>query len=108
MRLLTLMFLSVLLFGCVRTPTQVTQTVDDRPRVAFDTAALSEKASAYEVRIDGVTYGSLQRYLDGKNTLPLVPGNHRIEVLLDGDVIFLKEVFLGENSRRTIKVVHYD
>lgn len=108
MRLLTLVFLSVLLLGCVRTPTQVTQTVDDRPRVAFDTAALAQKASAYQVRIDGVMYGSIQRYQHDKNTLPLLPGKHLIEVLLDGDVIFVKEVFLGEHSTRTIKVVHYD
>lgn len=108
MRAVALIFISVMLFGCVQTPTQTTEIVDDRPRVSFDVGALENKLHLYDVRIDGIVYGSVEQYQRDKNTLPLLPGQHVVEVLLNGDVIFKKDVFLGENSTRIIKVIHYE
>lgn len=109
MKTLTIVIVAaLLLLGCVRTPTQDTHVVDDRPRVSFDVSALEQKPRSYHVRVDGIDFGSVDQYLRDKNALPLLPGQHTVEVLLKGNVIFSKKVFLGENSSRVIKVVRYD
>lgn len=106
--IILLLLTSLWLAGCVRTPTQEVKMVDDRPRVSFDTSVLEQNVGAYEVRVDGISFGSIEQYLQGKHTLPLLPGQHSIEVLLDNKPIFSKKVYLGENTSRVIKVVHYD
>lgn len=109
MRQLTLVIaVALLLLGCVRTPTQETHVVDDRPRISFDVSALEQKPRSYHVRVDGVDFGSIDQYLSGKNALPLLPGKHTVEVLLKGNVIFTQKVYLGENSARIVKVMNYD
>ncbi len=95
------------LTACVQTPTQTTQTVDDRPRLAFD-EQLAGEPMEYELVIDGISYGSLDQYLVNENALRIVEGTHRIEVLDHGYVVFTTEVFLGASSTRVIKVVEHD
>lgn len=99
---------ALLLLGCVQTPTHETTVVDDRPRVSFDVSALEQKPGAYYVRIDGIDFGSVEQYLRDKNALPLLPGQHTVEVLLEGNVVFSKKIYLGEKSVRVIKVVDYE
>lgn len=102
------MFLAVFLAACVRTPTQDAHVVDDRPRISFDVSQLPQNPSNYSVAIDGIGFGSLAEYLQEKNALPVVSGSHKIEVSYQGEVIFTHQVYLGEGSRRVIKVVEYD
>lgn len=99
---------ALLLLGCVQTPTHETRVVDDRPRVSFDVSDLERKPGSYYVRIDGIDFGSIDKYLRDKNALPLLPGQHTVEVLLEGSVVFSKKIYLGEKSVRVIKVVEYE
>lgn len=109
MKVLSLLLLSALMVvGCVRTPTQEVKVVDDRPRVSFDVSVLEKNPSEYQVRVDGIDFGTIDQYLQGQHTLPLLAGQHTIEVVLNNNVVFNKKVYLGENSTRVIKVVHYD
>lgn len=100
----------VMVFGltaCVQAPTQTTQTLDDRPRLAFDEQLIGEPVD-YEVVIDGISYGPLSQYLVNENALRIVEGTHRIEILENGRRVFSTEVFLGASTTRVINVVAHD
>lgn len=90
------------LIGCVKTPTQNTQVVDDRPGLTFQLN--DDSASAYELKVDGVSYGSVGQYLSGQNRLRLVDGTHRVELVNNGEVVFSQKVYLGAGVNRVIKV----
>ncbi len=108
MKLIAVLSLALVLSACTRWPTETTQVVDDRPRVAFETQNLSGRASAYQLVIDGIDYGSLDQYLAGKNALRIVSGPHRIEVQKNGETVFTENVVLGENTTRIVRVVAHD
>lgn len=92
----------MVLVGCTQTPTKNTQTVDDRPGVAF--SLQSESAERYELMVDGVSYGVVGQYLEGENLLRLVDGTHIIKLLSGGEVVFQQKVYLGAGVDRVIQV----
>lgn len=108
MKILTAMVFLLVLAACVQKPTQSTEVVDDRPRVAFDAGALPDRARRYEVVIDGINYGSMEQFLVNQNALRVIEGPHQIVVVKDGQVVFQQDVVLGANSTRVIKVVEHD
>lgn len=108
MKMLTAFLITICLAGCVRMPTQSTQVVDDRPRLAFDPVAIRGEPSTYEIIVDGISYGPVSEYLVDKNTLPIVAGRHQVVVLKDGRAVLDEVVVLGENTTRVIKVVDGD
>lgn len=101
-------FIAVGLAGCVQMPTQSTQVVDDRPRLAFDPVAIMGEPSTYELIVDGISYGPISQYLVNRNTLPIVAGRHQVVVLKEGRAVLDEIVVLGENTTRVIKVVDSD
>lgn len=108
MKLLTALLLSLLLVACVQTPTESTQVIDDRPRLAFEPIGLSADPAQYQIYIDGVSYGPMSDFLVDENALRIIAGRHMIEVKSAGQTIFSQDVFLGENSTRVIKVTAHD
>ncbi len=112
MKMLTVLFVTAFialgLSGCVRMPTQTTQVVDDRPRLAFDPVAIQGKAASYELLVDGISYGPISQYLVNKNTLPIVAGRHRVVVRNNGRTVLDETVVLGENTTRVIRVIDGD
>lgn len=108
MRILTTVLLLLALVACVQKPTQSTEVVDDRPRLAFDAAALPARPNQYEVVVDNINYGSMEQFLVNQNALRVIDGPHRVEVYRNGDVVFRQDVVLGANSTRVIKVVEHE
>lgn len=92
----------LVLAACSRMPTHNTETVDDRPGLAFDMN--KSAASQYEVTVDGVSYGAVSQYLDGENFLKLVDGTHRVKIIKGGTVYFDQKVYLGAGVNRVIRV----
>lgn len=107
MKHLLMALLVLALTACVQTPTQVTETLDDRPRLAFE-EHLAGEASEYDVVIDGVSYGALSQYLANENALRIVEGRHRIEILEAGRIVFSTTVVLGASTTRIVKVVDHE
>ncbi len=105
MKLLLCLILAATLSSCVQPPTHSTQVTDDRPRITFDAIALQKRAKQYEVLVDNVSYGTLDQYLAGKNTLPIIAGRHRIEIRHGDRLVTTEEVVLDANTTRTIRVV---
>lgn len=102
MRVLLALMISLILAGCVQPPTKNTEVVDDRPGLAFELA--SPEAKYYELKIDGVSYGSVEKYIAGKSRLRIIDGTHQVELINDGRVVFSKKVYLGSGSNRILKV----
>lgn len=105
-------FLAILTFAlltaCVQTPTERTQVVDDRPRLAFEVVSLSESADQYDVYIDQLRHGTLDQFLVDENTLRVTDGRHLIEVKKGDATVFSQDVYLGANNTRVIKVQEHD
>lgn len=97
-----------LLTACVQTPTERTQVVDDRPRLAFEVVHLDASPDQYEVYIDQLRHGTLSDYLVDENTLRVTDGRHLIEVKRGNETVFTQDVYLGANNTRIIKVQEHD
>ena len=106
MRFLIVSVFALMLSACVQTPTQNTQVVDDRPGLAFELA--SSAAEAYELKVDGVSYGHVGQYLAGDNRLRIIDGSHVVELENNGELVFTQEVYLGAGSNRILKVGNYE
>jgi len=106
MRFLIVSVFALMLSACVQTPTQNTQVVDDRPGLAFELS--SSAAEAYELKVDGVSYGRVGQYLSGENRLRIIDGSHVVELENNGEVVFTQEVYLGAGSNRILKVGNYE
>jgi len=106
MRFLIVSVFALILSGCVQTPTQNTQVVDDRPGLAFELS--SPAAEGYELKVDGVSYGHVGQYLAGENRLRIIDGSHVVELEKNGDVVFTQKVYLGAGSNRILKVGNYE
>jgi hypothetical protein len=108
MKYLLMIFGFVFLTACVNTPTERTEVVDARPRLAFETSNLKEPAKQYELYIDGLLHGSLNKFQADKNALRVTEGRHLIEIKRAGSTVFSQDVYLGTNSTRVLKVTEHD
>lgn len=103
MKNISVLLLVLVLVGCVQSPTRSTDVVDDRPGLSFELG--SAAARAYEVKINGVSYGPVSQYLAGENRLRIVNGSHTVEIINhSGKVMFNERVYLGSGSNRILKV----
>ncbi|MFG1495294.1 hypothetical protein ABMA57_01590 [Saccharospirillum sp. HFRX-1] len=96
----------VMLAACAQSPTQVTTTVDDRPRIAFELPE-GTSANGYQVVIDGIEYGDMSQYLAGTRSasaVRVITGRHVVEVWYNGQRKLNREVFLSDGDTRILKV----
>lgn len=97
-----------LLAACVQTPTERTEVVDDRPRLAFEIVRLDKSPGQYDVFIDKLRHGALNQFIVDENTLRVTEGRHLIEIKRDGTTVYSQDVYLGANNTRIIKVQEHD
>jgi PBP1b-binding outer membrane lipoprotein LpoB len=97
----------ILLFiaGCSMQPTSSNSIVDDNPRLTFKISSELAKINA-DVVIDGISYGPVDQFLVGKNTVAIIDGKHKIEIVVANEVIYSTTMFLGTNTTTTIEVIH--
>lgn len=106
MKTLLALFTAFFLVACAQAPSQMTTTVDDRPRISFELPE-GTSASGYSVTIDGIDYGDMSQYLAGTRSasaVRVVTGRHIVEVWYNGRQHSRQEVFLSEGTTRIIKV----
>lgn len=106
MKTLIALLAFIMLTACAQAPTRNTQVVDDRPGLAFELSTIA--AEYYWLRVDGISYGRVGQYQAGENLLKLIDGTHQVELLSDDTVVFAKEVYLGTDSNRILKVGEYE
>ena len=103
MKTLLVFIISLVLVACsVNDPIHTQQVVDDRPTITFDVQ--NYNANELTLTIDGLSYGSVAKYLNDSAALRIIPGRHRITVTFSGRAVFEKSDFFGESSHTELRV----
>ena len=72
--------LSLLTTACAYQPHQETQVVDDRPQISFVWQYDNIEAEQAEVYVDGQRFGSVAEFAYPESSVPVLIGEHVIEV----------------------------
>lgn len=96
--------LSLFNVSCAYQPHQTTQVVDDRPQLSFVWQRSSLDANSATLFVDGQSFGSVAQYLYPNSSVPLLVGEHLIEVRTSNQIIFSKEDYFGENQDYKLEV----
>lgn len=101
-RVISLVFVVLLLNGCVY-PNRQTHTVDDRPSIYI----VNPPPNAM-LHVDGAKIGPADKFNGEPNILLLEPGVHHVEIREGDNLIRSLDVFLGEGTRREIRLTGGD
>lgn len=92
----------VVLTGCVNTPTENVQTVDDRPFIMFTDAREGDL-----VILDGIQMGSAAQFSAGKAGLRIEAGTHFLEIQRSGKTVLSKKFYVAEGVSKTFAIGGY-
>lgn len=88
--------------ACTQLPTERQHVVDLRPQISFKVS--NEGLYRARVVVDDLDMGAIGDYLDGKASVRVVSGTHRVRVLLDGTLVLEERVYVGDGVNRAITV----
>lgn len=89
--------------SCAYQPSQTTEVVDDRPQLSVVWQHSSDAENAL-LFVDGQSFGSVSQYLYPDNSVPILIGEHVIEVRTNGVVIYSEQGYFGENQDYQLEV----
>ena len=99
---------SLCTIGCIATlasgcgfPLEESTAVDTRPMISFKAITSAENV---QFAVDGVSYGSVENYLEGKAALRVLPGTHTITIIHPNGTSSSQKVFVSNGIRKTIVV----
>ncbi|RUO77518.1 hypothetical protein [Idiomarina seosinensis] len=98
--------LSLLTTACAYQPHQETQVVDDRPQVSFVWQHDSVDADQAEVYVDGQRFGTVSEFAYPDNAVPVLIGEHVIEVRHGDTVLYSKRDYFGESISYKLEVTN--
>lgn len=90
------------LAACTQMPTERVAIVDLRPQISFKVA--SEGSQSAPVFLDGKEVGVVADFVDGKDALRILPGNHLIQVIGAVGVLLEERFYIGDGVARTFTV----
>ena len=99
---LSVVFCLLLLSACVQMPTEKSGVVDTRPQLSFRLS--NEGLQAARVLVDGLDLGALGDYQEGIATVRVLPGTHRVQVVLGGQVRFDQKIYVGDGVQRNFLI----
>jgi hypothetical protein len=103
MRILITLVLSIFITACaVNEPVTSSQIVSNDPLITFDVNGYD--AEDLMLQVDGLEYGSISKYLNTRNALKLIPGQHTISIFKNGMEVYSDKQYFGESTTAVIKV----
>jgi hypothetical protein len=96
--------LSLLTTACAYQPHQETQVVDDRPQISFVWQYDNIDAEQADVYVDGQRFGTVAEFAYPANSVPVLIGEHVIEVRHGNTVLYSKRDYFGENMSYKLEV----
>lgn len=99
LRIVVVMLAAGALAACIRYPSTDIRTTDERPTIAFTGAP-----EGAQIFVDDVAMGSASRFDGVTESLLVEPGNHVVEVRLDGRTLLSRRVHLGGRATKTFVV----
>ncbi len=97
-RLLLIVFLMILVFGCSY-PSSSIRVTDNRPSIVVQNAPQDAI-----LLVDGLNMGRANQYSGGDRALLVEPGTHKIEVMYKLKSILSERVFIGGGELKVFKV----
>ena len=104
-KLFALAFAATALAACVQMPTEKQSVADLRPQISFRLNSANPMTQTSRVILDGQDMGSAQEFIDGVNSLKVLPGTHQLQIS-NGSLILLEERFYvadGVNKSFVVK-----
>jgi hypothetical protein len=103
MRAFISVLLAMVLVGCaVNGPINSSSVIDDSPLLTF--VVHDFDPSKYELFVDGLEYGTLDKYLNNTAAVKLIPGQHTVVVTKNGNVVYEKSEYFGEGTTKVVTV----
>ena len=96
--------LSLLTTACAYQSHQETQVVDDRPQISFVWQHASIDADQADVYVDGQRFGTVAEFAYPDNAVPVLIGEHVIEVRHGNTVVYSKRDYFGEGISYKLEV----
>ena len=90
---------TLILSGCVTTPTEMAGVKDDRPYIMFDGASNNDM-----IVLDGMMMGKAVDYIRGKSALRIEPGTHVIEIRRGDKILLEQKFYISRGSSKSFKV----
>lgn len=87
--------------SCVQLPTEKQGVVDLRPQISFKVDGANALLTSSRILIDGIDVGAASEFLDGVNSLKILPGTHQIKVVTDGRTILEERFYVGDAVRKS-------
>lgn len=107
MRFILMGLAALVLSACaINNPVTVQSVVDDRPLVTFSVSGYD--IDQLQLSIDNLDYGPVSQYLNmldlSEAALRIIPGQHLIVVFNGRQLIYQRDVYLGESSTLMIRL----
>ena len=80
-------------------PLEEGSTVDTRPALTFKNPSNAEHL---QFAIDGVSYGPVDNYLEGKAAIRVLPGTHTVTIIHPNGTTSTQKVFVSDGVRKTL------
>ncbi len=91
--------IGLFLSGCISMPSASVTRGEDRPAIAIAGAP----AGAI-LEVDGISHGAASQYDADPATLLIEPGAHVVRVLLNGNVLLKRDVYVRDGETRILTI----
>lgn len=88
--------------ACIQMPTEKQGVADLRPQLSFRLAA--PELGAARVQVDGLPMGEVGQYVEGVAALRLLPGTHRVEVVVGERTLLDERFYIGDGVHKTFVI----
>lgn len=92
----------VAVIGCTQMPTEKQSVVDMRAQISFSFD--DDAMASARVKLDGIDMGSAYEYQEGKSSLRILPGTHRLTVINRGANIIDEKFYVGDGVSRSFNL----
>lgn len=89
------------LAACVQMPTEKQGVADLRPQISFKVDTANANTASSRIFVDGIDVGAASDFVDGVNSLKILPGTHQIKVVGNGGTLLEERVYIGDGVNKS-------
>ena len=107
LKFVAVLLAAISLTACISAkPVETQNTVDDRPLLFFvSEGSYTPVAGELKVYVDGLYMGGVDKFLNTKTGLAIVPGTHIVEVRRNDVSVYSEKIYVGSGTNKTIPLV---
>jgi hypothetical protein len=87
-------------------PSEKQAVVDLRAQLSFRVTNAALDPASLRLSVDGLDMGPVSSYLEGQQSLRVLPGNHLVRVVFSsgGQLVFEERLFIGEGVSKVLLI----